>query len=141
MSSLKMADRHNLEKFLGMSGGYVLDFSDRTFGEFVFEAVEIDSPRSTIDGEARKHAGNLLYCSRAQIVGLFDRAAAALTELRTIATRTLQEELPDEALKIYAKHQALPDAVASLLTGVNLVNMQTQAEARAKVEKSDRGRN
>ncbi|MFZ1538289.1 MAG: hypothetical protein WAT23_13010, partial [Chromatiaceae bacterium] len=37
-----MAERHNLEKFLGMSGGYVLNFSDRTFGEFVFEAAGID---------------------------------------------------------------------------------------------------
>jgi len=93
------------------------------------------SPRSTIDGEARKHAGNLLYCSHEQIVGLFDRAAAALTELRTIATRTLQEELPDEALKIYAKHQVLPEAVVSVLSGVNLANMQTQSEARAKSAK------
>ena len=42
MSALSIADRNNLEKFLGMSGGYVLDFSDRTFGEFVFEAIEID---------------------------------------------------------------------------------------------------
>jgi len=37
-----MAERHNLEKFLGMSSGYVLNFSDRTFAEFVFEAVGID---------------------------------------------------------------------------------------------------
>ncbi len=32
-----MADRNNLEKHFGMSAGYVLNFSDRTFGEFVFE--------------------------------------------------------------------------------------------------------
>ncbi len=42
MSSLTIADRHNLEKFLGSSSGYVLNFSDRTFGEFVFEAVRLD---------------------------------------------------------------------------------------------------
>jgi len=42
MSTFSMAERHNLEKFLGMSSGYVLNFSDRTFGEFVFEAVGID---------------------------------------------------------------------------------------------------
>ena len=93
------------------------------------------SPRSTIDAEARRHAGDLLYCSHAQIVELFDRAAAALTELRTIAAKTSQEELPDEALKIYSKHQALPEAVASILSGVNLGNMQTQLESRAKPAK------
>lgn len=42
MSVLSMADRNNLEKLFGMSGGYVLNFSDRTFGEFVFETVDLD---------------------------------------------------------------------------------------------------
>ena len=37
-----MADRRSLEAFLGMGGGYVLDFSDRTLGEFVFDAVGLD---------------------------------------------------------------------------------------------------
>lgn len=42
MSSLNMRDKRVLEEFLGMGGGYVLNFSDRTFGEFVHEAVEIE---------------------------------------------------------------------------------------------------
>lgn len=42
MSTFSMAERHNLEKFFHMSSGYVLNFSDRTFGEFVFEVVGID---------------------------------------------------------------------------------------------------
>ncbi|TSA32862.1 MAG: hypothetical protein D4R65_08670 [Verrucomicrobiaceae bacterium] len=42
MSSLTAADRHALESFLGMSGGYVLSFNDRSFAEFVFEAVGVD---------------------------------------------------------------------------------------------------
>jgi len=42
MSALSITDRHNLEKHFGMSGGYVLNFSDRTFGEFVFETVGLD---------------------------------------------------------------------------------------------------
>ncbi|MGH9891755.1 MAG: abortive infection family protein [bacterium] len=42
MSSLTLADRHRLENLLDMSSGYVLDFSDKTFGEFVFEAVHLD---------------------------------------------------------------------------------------------------
>lgn len=40
MSSLSMADRQILEKHFGMASGYVLNFSDRTFGEFVSEAVD-----------------------------------------------------------------------------------------------------
>ncbi len=42
MSSLGMRDKRQLEEFLGMGSGYVLDFSDRTFGEFCEEAVDID---------------------------------------------------------------------------------------------------
>lgn len=42
MSSLSITDRRNLEKLFGMSGGYVLNFTDQTFGEFVLEAVELD---------------------------------------------------------------------------------------------------
>jgi hypothetical protein len=42
MSSLTLADRQILEKHFGMAGGYVLNFSDRTFGEIVFESVEMD---------------------------------------------------------------------------------------------------
>ena len=42
MSALSMTDRRILEKHFQMEGGYVLKFSDRTFGEFVFEAVDRD---------------------------------------------------------------------------------------------------
>ncbi|MEO5961658.1 MAG: hypothetical protein ABIR80_21300, partial [Opitutaceae bacterium] len=42
MSAFSMADRQNLEKHFGMAGGYVLNFSDRTFGEFIFEAASLD---------------------------------------------------------------------------------------------------
>lgn len=42
MSSLSIADRHNLETFLRMSWGYVLNLSDRTIGEFITECVGLD---------------------------------------------------------------------------------------------------
>jgi len=90
------------------------------------------SPRSAIDDEARRHAGDLLYCSHVQIVEIFDRAAAALTELRTITAKTSQEELPDEALKIYSKHHALPDTIVLILSEMGLVKMQTPSESRTK---------
>ena len=37
MSDLSSTDKLKLEKFLGMKGGYVLDFSNRTFEEFIYE--------------------------------------------------------------------------------------------------------
>jgi hypothetical protein len=42
MSSLKQTDKIKLEKFFEMEGGYVCDFSDRTFGDFIMENTSID---------------------------------------------------------------------------------------------------
>jgi hypothetical protein len=55
MSSFGMADRQCLEKFLGMGSGYVLTFSDRTFGEFIFETVgaDIHSAQYTKQGTSK----------------------------------------------------------------------------------------
>src|SRR3954463_11050656 len=59
MSALSMADRRNLEKFLGMGSGYVLNFSDRTFGEFVSEAVDIDIHNEKYTAEGTSKAKKL----------------------------------------------------------------------------------
>jgi len=55
VSSLTITDRRILEKFLKMEAGYVLNFSDRTFGEFVEEAAgaDIHSERYTIQGTSK----------------------------------------------------------------------------------------
>lgn len=42
MSSLGTREKWLLEEFLGMGSGYVLGFSDRTFGEFCADAVDVD---------------------------------------------------------------------------------------------------
>jgi len=42
MSNLTFIEKKKLEKLLGMSSGYVLDFSNRSFAEFVFESTGLD---------------------------------------------------------------------------------------------------
>jgi Abortive infection C-terminus len=42
MSDLNYTEKLQLEKLLGMSSGYVLDFSNRTFEEFVAESVGVN---------------------------------------------------------------------------------------------------
>lgn len=42
MSDLTSIEKMKLEKYLGMRSGYVLDFSDRTFQEFILENIRID---------------------------------------------------------------------------------------------------
>lgn len=42
MSDLSTIEKHKLEKLFGMGNGYVLDFSDRTFQDFILEKSELD---------------------------------------------------------------------------------------------------
>ena len=42
MSNLSNIDKLKIEKLLGMGSGYVLDFSNRTFSEFLFDSVKVD---------------------------------------------------------------------------------------------------
>ena len=42
MAKLNVGERRRLEKLFDMSGGYVLDFSNRTLEEFVYDSVEAE---------------------------------------------------------------------------------------------------
>ena len=42
MAELKFRERKYIEKLFEMSGGYVLDFSNRSFREFVLDSIKID---------------------------------------------------------------------------------------------------
>jgi hypothetical protein len=39
MADLTNIEKRNLERLLGMGSGYVLDFSNRTFEEFVLDSI------------------------------------------------------------------------------------------------------
>ena len=43
MSDLSRIEKLKIEKLFDMGGGYVLDFSNRTFGNFIFEVLNIDA--------------------------------------------------------------------------------------------------
>src|SRR5665213_3007524 len=123
MSSLTIADKHNLEKFLGMGGGYVLNFSDRTFGEFMFEAANADihSERYISEGtsKARKlrsfwkiepdyQVGKLILAlldySTAHGMNSTDDDLALGERCRQIATRLLAGAPTLDSLKVHAKN-------------------------------------
>lgn len=55
MSDLTAKERRALEAFLGMSSGYVLNFSDRTYARFFTEEVDrnIDDPRFRIQSGSK----------------------------------------------------------------------------------------
>ena len=67
MANLTYVDKLQLEKLFGMGGGYVLNFSDRTFQEFIFDSVGIDLYAAGMDAGGASKAKRLRYfwkCSR-----------------------------------------------------------------------------
>ncbi|TAM83427.1 MAG: hypothetical protein EPN47_04775 [Acidobacteria bacterium] len=59
MSNLTYVEKRKLEQFLGMSSGYVLDFSNRTFAEFVRESTGRNIYDSTYDYASGSKANRL----------------------------------------------------------------------------------
>jgi len=55
MSSLKLLERECFEELFGMGSGYVLDFTNRTFGEFFRESARVDiySDRYAANGDSK----------------------------------------------------------------------------------------
>lgn len=52
---LKSSDIRLIDDLFEMGGGYVLDFSNRTFSEFFFDelGVNIDDPRFEVEGTSK----------------------------------------------------------------------------------------
>jgi hypothetical protein len=109
MSALSVADRHNLEKFLGMSGGYVLNFSDRTFGEFVYEAVGVDIHAEKYRAQGTSKANKLRtfwklesdYSAGTLLLALID-FEASLSTAPDVEARVLAEKCRQIATRLLA---------------------------------------
>jgi hypothetical protein len=62
MSSLTVIDRRYLEKFLGMSSGYVLNYSDKSFGAFLGRhAIDIHGPKYQTIGTSKANKLRALW--------------------------------------------------------------------------------
>ena len=59
MSDLTNPEKRKFERLLGMESGYVLDFSNRTFAEFVTDTVDRDIYASKYDAEGASKANRL----------------------------------------------------------------------------------
>lgn len=76
MSSLQFTERSILEKIFGMGAGYVSDFSDRTFREFVLEKTGIDISTESYEESGTSKANRLRTFWKKES----DEITAALTE-------------------------------------------------------------
>lgn len=113
MSDLTESDRRALEKLFGMSSGYMLNFSDRTFGDFFDEhLLRIDDKRYKARGTSKANRlrthweldGNRVVGR--VIGGLIDHAAeenyfadsspSLIANCQNIAQRLLSDQLVAE---------------------------------------------
>jgi hypothetical protein len=113
MSDLTNAEKRKLERLLSMGGGYVLDFSNRTFSEFISDATgrEIYDPRYEYGSGSKanrlrafwreegnhvvgKLIGELLDYGLA--AGSFEKNDTVLDECRQIVIRLTQNSLVPE---------------------------------------------
>ena len=100
MSDLTITERKKLERLFGMSSGFVLKYSDRTFAEFVLEstALNINDERYCSDGRSKakrlrrfwklednRTVGKLLN----DLINDIDEPAADIEICRLIANRLL----------------------------------------------------
>src|SRR6478735_9430638 len=90
-SVLSSLDLRLVEAVLQMESGYVLDFTDRTFGEFFDDLeVDIDDPTYCEDGTSKaKRLRRFLRSAEPELVG---RALGALLEHRLASDSSLHEE-------------------------------------------------
>jgi hypothetical protein len=99
MSSLKHIERIKLEKLLGMSSGYVCDFSDRTFRDFVLEATDIDIYKPGYEGGGTSKANRLRTFWEKESDQLSGKLIYALLDYwKTQKLISNQDILPSEAM-------------------------------------------
>ena len=54
MAGINHSEKRNLEEFLQMAGGYVLDFTNRTFQEFILDSTGLDIDDNAVGGFGSK---------------------------------------------------------------------------------------
>ena len=59
MSTIKLAELRIIDRVMGMEGGYVLDFSDRTFAQFFDQEMGVDIDNEVWHGNGTSKAKRL----------------------------------------------------------------------------------
>jgi len=110
MANLTYVDKLQLEKLFGMGGGYVLNFSDRTFQEFIFDSVGIDLYAAGMDAGGASKAKRLRYFWKVQSNHIVSRLLFALCDYYRATendpNQTLLSECRAIAQRLASEHSA-----------------------------------
>jgi len=123
MSALSMAERQVLEKHFDMSGGYVLNFSDRTFSEFVAETVglEIHDEKYTTGGTSKANKLRTFWKNEPDnVVGKLILALVDYQSTLNIPSDLETKERSDKCRQV---------AIRLLAGGANLTPLKEHAKA------------
>jgi len=110
MSDLTSIEKMKIEKYLGMESGYVLDFSNRTFQEFILENTSLDIYDDKYDYASGSKANRLRAFWKEEpnyIVGKLLKDFVEYWEARKLINYPSQRDdntaLKDEVLKIASR--------------------------------------
>jgi len=102
-----------IDAVLEMGGGYVLDFTDRTFAEFFRDCgIQIDDPRYNVEGGSK--AKRLRYFLRTTPPPLSGKVLAGLMEYRLASSGEVDPGTWDTAAKVAARLGGVPPSVEHL---------------------------
>lgn len=112
MSDLTSSERRKLERLFGMGSGYVLDFSNRTFAEFVEDSVRRDIYDARYDFGSNSKANRMRGLWGVEANNLVGKLTGDLIEYgKDIDAFKDDGSLPEECLKIVTRlKQASPVA-------------------------------
>lgn len=101
MSSLKHVDRIKLEKFLEMGSGYVSDFSDRTFRDFILETVDVDVYKPEYEEGGTSKANRLRTFWKKEVDFKVAKLLEQLIEYQKIQKQNTYDGITEEDLTLY----------------------------------------
>jgi hypothetical protein len=151
MPHLRSVDVLFLNDLFEMGSGYVLNFSNATFGDFFREEVGIDIDDSRYDVDGTSKAKRLRYFLRTADAATAVRALEALWEYREALRRRArkpesiedpQSELSSLIARLQGKGPSTPHATAFTATGVDrsvLTSMRSELVALSSLEPQTRG--
>jgi hypothetical protein len=111
-------EKQQLEKLFEMGGGYVLDFSNRTFQEFIQDAVGIDIYAGKYDGRGGSKANHLRCFWEKEVDATVGRLLKALVEYALVSAEAQGTEAEIKKGSTYkrssqAMHRLLGEVPAS----------------------------
>lgn len=140
-TKLKSIDIKLLDDIFEMHGGYVLDFSNRTFAEFFYEElnINIDDPR--YDAEGTSKAKRLRYFLKQASAETVVDALLSLWEYREISRRrnSKEETIPELKKEFFLLIKKMggkpPEEVSSQKENIEYTNLSNEVatELHAKL--------